>query len=230
MKRFYKTVAVEGTPEGFCFLLDGKPVRTPARRPLLLPSRALAEAVAAEWREQGDEMRPAEMPLTRLVNTVLDGVRSTREDVVGAILRFGENDLLAYRAEAPAELAARQRQWDEYLQWAAERHGARLTVTSGIGPVEQPHQALEALRRAVTGRGDFDLAALHVLASITGSLVLGLAVLDGRLTAEDAFGLSRLDEAYQAEQWGADPEVEARAARLGDEMRQAAMLAALSRA
>lgn len=230
MKRFYETVTVESTPEGFRFLLDARPVRTPARQPLLLPSRALAEAVAAEWRAQGDEMRPAEMPLTRLVNTVLDGVRATREDVVAAILRFGENDLLAYRAEAPAELAARQRQWDDYLQWAEERHGARLAATSGIGPVEQPPQALEALRRAVAGCSDFELAGLHVLASITGSLVLGLAVLDGRLTAEDAFGLSRLDETYQAEQWGVDSEAEQRATRLAAEMCHAARLIALSRA
>jgi chaperone required for assembly of F1-ATPase len=230
MKRFYEAVTVEGTPEGFRFLLDARPVRTPARQPLLLPSRALAEAVAAEWRAQGDEMRPAEMPLTRLVNTVLDGVRATREDVVAAILRFGENDLLAYRAEAPAELAARQRQWDDYLQWAEERHGARLAATSGIGPVEQPPQALEALRRAVAGCSVFELAGLHVLASITGSLVLGLAVLDGRLTAEDAFGLSRLDETYQAEQWGADSEAEQRATRLAAEMCHAARLIVLSRA
>jgi chaperone required for assembly of F1-ATPase len=127
-------------------------------------------------------------------------------------------------------LAARPHQWDEYLQWAAERHGARLVVTSGIGPVEQSPETLAALRQAVTGRNDFELAALHVLASITGSLVLGLAVLDGRLTADEAFDLSRVDETYQTERWGADSQAEARAARLAGEMRQAAMLVALSRA
>ena len=230
MKRFYKNVAVDEAPDGFRLLLDAKPVQTPARRPMLLPTRALAEAIAEEWRAQGDEMVPQTMPLTRLVNTVLDGVRTTREDVATAILRFGENDLLCYRAEAPAELVARQQQWNDYLDWAAERHGARLVVTAGIGHVEHPPEAREMLRQAVAGRGDFDLAALHVLASITGSLILGLAVLDGRLAPQEAFALSRLDEAYQAEKWGLDREAEQRAERLAAEMAHAARLVSLSRA
>jgi chaperone required for assembly of F1-ATPase len=230
MKRFYKDVTVDETPDGFRFLLDGRPVQTPARQPLLLPTRALAEAIAEEWRAQGDEMHPVGMPLTRLVNTVLDGVRATCDDVIAAILRFGENDLLSYRAETPVELAARQLAWNAYIDWAAERHEARLAVTSGIRHVEQSAETLTALRQAVVGRSDFDLAALHVLASVTGSLVLGLAVLDGRLTAQEAFALSRLDEAYQAEKWGADREAEQRAQRLAAEMGHAAELVRLSRA
>ncbi|MEP6830893.1 MAG: ATP12 family protein, partial [Rhizomicrobium sp.] len=218
MKRFYKNVTVDETAEGFRFLLDGKPVRTPARQPLLLPTHALADAVAQEWRAQDDEMQPAAMPLTRLVNTVLDGVRATREQVIAAILRFGENDLLSYRAEAPAELVARQLQWNDYLEWVFAHHNARLAVTSGIQHVEQPSETLAALRQAVVVRSDFDLAALHVQASVTGSLVLGLAVLDGRLTAQEAFVLSRLDEAYQVERWGSDREAEERAGRLAAEM------------
>src|SRR5664279_460681 len=149
-------------------------------------------------------MLPQAMPLTRMVNSVLDGVRITRPDVIAAILRFGENDLLSYRAETPVELAARQLDWNIYLDWAAERYGARLAVISGIRHVEQSVETLTALRQAVSDLDDFHLAALHVLASITGSLVLGLAVLEGRLTADEAFALSRLDEAYQAERWGAD--------------------------
>lgn len=230
MKRFYRDVTVDETPDGFRFLLDGKPVRTPARQALLLPTHALADAVAQEWREQQDEMKPAAMPLTRLVNTVLDGVRDTREEMISAILRFGENDLLSYRAEAPSELAARQRQWDDYLDWASDRHGARLVVTSGIQHVTQSSETLAALRRAIAGRSDYGLAALHVLASVTGSLILGLAVLDDRLTARDAFALSRLDEAYQAEQWGSDREAEERAGRLAAEMDHAAELVRLARA
>ena len=230
MKRFYKSVTVDETANGFRFLLDERPVQTPARRPLLLPNRALAEAIAAEWRAQGEEMLPQAMPLTRLVNTVLDGVRATRPDVIAAILRFGENDLLSYRAEAPVALVARQLTWNAYLDWAAERHGARLAVTSGIRHVEQSVETLEALRQAVSALDDFQLAALHVLSSVTGSLVLGLAVLDGRLTAAEAFALSRLDEAYQAEQWGADREAEQRAERLAAEMGHAAALVSLSRA
>jgi chaperone required for assembly of F1-ATPase len=230
MKRFYKSVTVDETANGFRFLLDGRPVQTPARQPLLLPSRALAEAIAAEWRAQGDEMLPLAMPLTRLVNTVLDGVRVTRPEVIAAILRFGENDLLSYRAEAPVELVARQLAWNEYLDWAAKRHGARVAVTSGIRHVEQSAETLEALRQVVAALDDFQLAALHVLASVTGSLVLGLAVLDGRLTAAEAFSLSRLDELYQAEKWGTDREAEQRAERLAAEMGNAAELVSLSRA
>lgn len=230
MKRFYKTVTVDETPDGFRLLLDGKPVQTPARLLLLLPTKALAEAVAEEWRTQGQEMLPATMPLTRLVNTVLDGVRVTRDEVIAAILRFGENDLLSYRAESPAELAGRQRQWDDHLDWLAGRHGARLAVTSGIGHVEQPAETLAALRQAVSSCNDFDLAALHVLSSVTGSLVLGLAVQEGRLTPEEAFALSRLDEAYQAEKSGIDQEAEERARRLAAEMRHATQLVSLSRA
>jgi len=230
VKRFYKEVTVDRAPDGFRFLLDGKPVRTPARQPLLLPTQALADAVAQEWREQEDEMRPAAMPLTRLVNTVLDGIRATREEVISTILRFGENDLLSYRAEAPVALVARQLQWDDYLSWLSDRHGARLAVTSGIQHVEQSAETLAALRQAIAAQSDFNLAALHVLASVTGSLVLGLAVLDGRLTSEDAFALSRLDEAYQAEQWGSDREAEARAGHLAAEMHHAAELVRLARA
>jgi chaperone required for assembly of F1-ATPase len=230
MRRFYKSVTLDETPGGFILLLDGKPVRTPARQSLMLPTKTLAEAVAEEWRVQGDEMVPAAMPLTRLVNTALDGVRATRDEVTAAILRFGENDLLCYRAEVPAELAMRQRQWDAYLDRAADRHGARLAVTAGIGHVEQPAAAIASLRQAVSGRNDFDLTALHVLASITGSLILGLAVLDGQLSSSEAFALSRLDEAYQAEKWGADREAEQRAERLAAEMDHAARLVRLSRA
>jgi chaperone required for assembly of F1-ATPase len=230
MKRFYKNVTVDETKDGFRFLLDAKPVQTPARQPLLLPTRALAEAIAEEWRIQGDEMLPLAMPLTRLVNAVLDGVRATRADVIAAILRFGENDLLSYRAESPVALVARQLDWNVYLDWAAERHGARLAVTAGIRHVEQSAETMAALCRAVSGLDDFHLAALHVLVSITGSLVLGLAVLDGRLTADEAFTLSRLDEAYQAERWGADREAEQRAQRLAAEMGHAAQLVSLSRA
>lgn len=229
MKRFYKTVSVERTDQGFRLLLDGKPVNTPARRPLFLPTEALADAVAQEWRAQEGEIAPLAMTLTRLVHTVLDGIAANRAQTIAAILRFGENDLLCYRAEAPAELVRRQQQWDAYLAWAAERHGARLLVTSGIGPLEQPAEPLAALRRAVEAKDAFALVALHVLSSVTGSLVLGLAALEGRLSPAEAFALSRLDEAYQAERWGKDAEAENRAHRLAQEMEDAVRLARLAR-
>ncbi|HXL70724.1 MAG TPA: ATP12 family protein [Rhizomicrobium sp.] len=229
MKRFYENVTVSETPEGFRFLLDGKPVQTPARQALVLPNRALAEALAEEWRVQGAEMQPLAMPLTRLVNTVVDGVRAKRNETIAAILRFGENDLLSYRAEAPAELTRRQGQWNAWLDWAHKHHGARLDITSGIGHVGQSPEALAALHRAIAAQDDYALAALHTFSSITGSLVLGLAALEGELTPEEAFALSRLDEDYQAEQWGADREAQERAARLAREMELAARLVLLSR-
>jgi chaperone required for assembly of F1-ATPase len=229
VKRFYKDVTVDETPNGFRFLLDGKPVQTPARQALVLPNRALAEALAEEWRAQGEEMQPLAMPLTRMINTVVDGVRAHRAETIAAILRFGENDLLSYRAEAPAELTRRQRQWDSWLDWAHKQHGARLNVTSGIGHVGQSPGALAALERAIAAQDDYALTALHTFASITGSLVLGLAVLAGELTPAEAFSLSRLDEVYQAESWGTDAEAEARAARLAREVELAAMVVTLSR-
>jgi chaperone required for assembly of F1-ATPase len=229
VKRFYQDVTVDETPNGFRFLLDGKPVQTPARQPLVLPNRALAEALAEEWRAQEAEMQPLAMPLTRLVNTVVDGVHAHRAETIAAILRFGENDLLSYRAEAPAELTRRQGQWDAWLDWAHKHHGARLLVTNGIGHVGQSPEALAALERAIAAQDDYALAALHTFSSITGSLILGLAVLGGELTPAEAFILSRLDEAYQAESWGTDAEAEARATRLEREMELAAKLAALSR-
>ena len=230
MKRFYKDVTVAETPEGFRFLLDGKPVQTPARQAMTLPTRSLAEALAEEWRAQGEEMSPLSMPLTRMVNTVVDGVRANRDETIAAILRFGENDLLSYRAEAPAELVRRQNKWDAYLDWIEYRYGARLAVTRGIGHVEQSPETLAALKAAVAAQDDYVLAALHVHSSVTGSLVLGLAALEGALTSSQAFTLSRLDEAYQAETWGLDREAEERAARLADEMELATKLVALSRA
>src|SRR6185437_3154108 len=230
MKRFYKDVSVEERPEGFRFLLDGKPVQTPARQALVLPTRPLAEALAEEWRAQDEEMNPLSMPLTRLVNTVVDGVRAHRDETVAAILRFGENDLLSYRAEAPAELARRQSQWDAHLAWLERRYGARLAVTQGIGHVEQPSGTLAALKRAIAAQDEYALAALHVLSSITGSFVLGLVVLECVLAPSLAFALSRLDEAYQAEQWGRDRESEERAAGLAREMELAARLVALAHA
>ncbi|MGH6829184.1 MAG: ATP12 family chaperone protein [Rhizomicrobium sp.] len=230
MKRFYKSVAVEETPEGFRFLLDGKPVRTPhGRRPFFLPSRALAETLKEEWLAQGEDMWPASMPLTRLANTVLDGTASAREEMVEAILRFGDNDLLSYRADHPRELALNQRQWDAWLDWAWDRYGARLAVTKGVAPIGQSPEALAAFRQAIEACDDFALIALHVLSSVTGSLTLGLAALEGLLTPARAFALSRLDETYQAEKWGADREALERSRRLALEMENAVRLVRLAR-
>jgi chaperone required for assembly of F1-ATPase len=219
MKRFYKTVAADRTDDGWRILLDGKPVLTPGRSMLLLPTAALAEAVAEEWRVQGKEIDPVSMPMLRLANTVLDGVRANRAEVIAAVLRFGEHDLLCYRAEAPAGLIGRQQaEWDPMLNWVSENYGARLSVTSGVGHVAQEPATLVALEDAIAAHDDFALAGLHVIASITGSLVLALALVEGALNPAQAFQLSRLDELHQAESWGTDAEADKRAQRLGREI------------
>ena len=225
MKRFYKAVSVAAAEGGFAVLLDGRPVKTPGRNALILPSEKLAQAIAAEWRGQGDDVVATTMPLLRLANTVIDGVVANRDEVIGAILRFGENDLLCYRAHQPPELAARQTAgWDPVLDWVAERHGARMRVAGGLTHVDQPPQALAALRQALQGFDPFTLGALHVIASVTGSTVLALAVADGFLSGARAFELSRIDETYQAEKWGEDAEAAKRTAALAHELDRAVEL------
>jgi chaperone required for assembly of F1-ATPase len=227
MKRFYKEVSVAPAEGGFGVLLDGKPVKTPARHALTLPTETLASAIAAEWREQGAEIVVTSMPLLRLANTVIDGVAANHEQVIAAILRFGENDLLCYRAHQPPDLVARQHAgWDPVLDWVSQRHGAQMRVSQGLNHVDHPPQTLAALRRPLEGLDAFTLGAMHVIASVTGSLVLALAVLDEALSGARAFELSRIDETYQAEKWGQDAEAAKRATALAHELDKAVELIA----
>ncbi len=230
MKRFYKDVSVEKVAEGFRILLDGKPIQTPGRATLLLPTPALAQAIAEEWRLQGETIEPVSMPMLRLANTVLDGVATAREDVIAAILRFGEHDLICYHAEEPAALATCQKDaWTPMLDWAAARHGARLTVGNGLSHVTQPPESLARLRGFLAAQDDFTLAALHVMASITGSLVLALALAEGAINPAQAFQMSRIDEDYQAGRWGEDAEAASRARALAREMDVASSFLAAAR-
>jgi chaperone required for assembly of F1-ATPase len=230
MKRFYKEVSVAPSEGGYCILLDGKPVKTPARNQLALPTEALAAAIAAEWQGQDDNIIATTMPLLRLANTVIDGVAVNRADVIAAILRFGENDLLCYRAHQPPALAARQREgWDPLLDWVRQRHGAHMKVVEGMAHIDQTLDALAALRDPLEGLDAFTLGGLHVIASITGSLVLALAVLEGFIPGGYAFALSRIDETYQAEKWGEDTEAVKRAAALAQELAKAVELMAAVR-
>jgi chaperone required for assembly of F1-ATPase len=222
MKRIYKDVTVAEAEDGFRVLLDGRPVQTPAKNRLALPTRALAEAIAEEWRGQGEEIAPASMPMLKLANTAIDGVTANREAVIAAILRFGENDLLCYRA-GPSDLAARQAQgWDPLLDWVRRRHGMDFVIVEGHTHADQPPATLAAFRAVLEGFDAFALAALHVIASVTGSLVLALAAAEGERSAAEIFALSRIDEEHQAATWGRDPEAEARAAALSREMEKAA--------
>lgn len=217
--RFYKTVSVAESDSGYAVLLDGRPLKTPSRAAMVLPRRALAEAIAEEWRAQEEKIDSASMPLTKLANTAVAHVPHRRAQVANRILAFGRSELLCYRAEGPPELASRQSAaWDPLLDWLHERHGARLKTGTGIGFIEQPGEAAMALDKAVWAHDDFALAALHEAAGLTGSLVLALALADGRLGAAEAFALSRIDEAFQAEHWGEDAQAAARARGLAAEL------------
>lgn len=205
MKRFYKQIAVSGVEGEFGIALDGKPVRTPAKLPLTVPTRRLADAIAAEWAAQGEEIKPATMPLTQLASTSIDGVRGRLPEVASAAAEYGGSELVCYRAEEPEELVQRQAQlWNPLLDWAAHRYDAHLLVTSGIIHKPQPQSALKALRAAIDALDEWQLTALQNCIGITGSLLVSLAVVDGHLTAEQAFELAQLDENYQIEKWGED--------------------------
>jgi chaperone required for assembly of F1-ATPase len=209
-RRFYREVSVEPVPAAgaaYRILLDGKPVRTPAGAPLAVPGRALAEAIADEWRAQGDTIKPDTMLLTKLANTAIDQVRPNRQTATAQILAFAKTDLVCYRAETPRSLVQRQNaQWDPLLDWARRRYGANLTYGAGIVYVEQSPQALAALERAIAGHDDFALAGLHAAATLLGSTIIALAFSDRHLGAEQAFAAAELDERYQAERWGQDAE------------------------
>jgi chaperone required for assembly of F1-ATPase len=209
-RRFWTEARVEPIEGGFAVRLDGRPVRTPAKTPLVVPTRAMAEAIAAEWDAQEGTVKPLTMPVTRSANAALDKVAVQFDEVAGLIAAYGGSDLLCYRATGPERLIARQAEaWDPLLHWAATALGAPLRVTVGIVPVPQPEASLARLSARVAGFTAFELTAVHDLVSITGSLVLGLAVTDARLEPDAAWTLSRIDEAWQAELWGRDEEAEA---------------------
>lgn len=229
-KRTYRVVEVEAADAGFAVTLDGRPVRTPAGTPLALPGRALANAVADEWRAQEDEIRPHTMLLSRLAGTAIDRMGRERSGVVETVVRYADTDLLCYRAGFPRDLAERQQaSWQPLLDWAAERHGATLRVTTGVAPVDQPRQAVESLRRAVEALDDLELTSLASTVAACGSLVIALALAAGRLDAEEAFAASWLDETYQSEKWGEDEETAARGRVLHDDIHAAAAFLALAR-
>lgn len=231
MKRFYRSAVAAASETGFTVLLDGKTLRTPAKNALVVPSPALAEAIAAEWQGQGATVSPLALPLTRLVSTAIDRVTPRRAEVLAEITKYAGTDLLCYRAAEPPELAARQHKaWQNLLDWAAERFGARLAVTESITPIAQPPAALAAIERAVAAHDSMMLVALHLATSGCGSVVLGLALLEQRLSPEDAFAAAELDESFQIERWGEDSEQTKRRAALQEDIVLAARFAALLRA
>lgn len=206
-KRFWKQAAVQATDGGFDIRLDGRPVKTPAKAPLVVPTRSLARAIAAEWDAQEGKVRPETMPCTRAANSAIDKVAPLRAEVIAELAGYGGSDLLCYRATGPQGLIERQSAaWDPLLDWAATTLAAPLNVTQGVMHVAQPQPSLDRLTARVAAFGAFELAAVHDLVAISGSLVLALAVTEGRLSSEAAFDTSRIDNRWQAEEWGEDEE------------------------
>jgi chaperone required for assembly of F1-ATPase len=207
LKRFWTEARAVPVVGGHAVHLDGRPVRTPAKSPMILPTRAVAQAVAAEWQAQTGQVRPALMPMTRMANSAIDKVAPQFDAVAAMLADYGGTDLLCYRATSPAELVARQAAgWDPILDWAADTFGARLRTAPGVMPVDQPADALAALAAPLSRFTPFELSAVHDLVAIPGSLILAMAITEGRLGADEAFSLSRIDEVWQAEMWGPDEE------------------------
>jgi len=207
-RRFYKGAAAAVLEEGgHGVLLDGRPVRTPSKGPLRVPTASLAEAVAAEWHAQGETIDPATMPLTQLSNTALERVAPARAALVAELMGYVDADVLCYHADRPADLAARQmRAWQPLLDWAAEALSAPLVVTRGVMPIRQTPEAVAALQTAMETLDDWALTAAQCAAGASGSLVLALALTHGRLDGTACFELSRLEETFQMGQWGEDRE------------------------
>jgi chaperone required for assembly of F1-ATPase len=219
MRRVYREATARQVEGGWGIALDGRPMRTPARHELVVPSAALATAIAAEWDAQQDEIRPATMPLTRLAATAIDRTGAQRDLVVAETANYAGTDLVCYRADHPPALAARQQaEWQPLLDWAMLRYDAGLAVTNGILPQPQSPAALKAFAAAVAAQDDFRLTALHAMTAACGSLVIALALMEGRLDAGAAFAASQLDETFQIEAWGEDAEAAARRRALAEDI------------
>lgn len=227
-KRFYKSVTVRpaaGDGAGHQVHLDGRVLRTPAKRPLVLPTQALAEAMAEEWAAQGDHINPATMPLTKLIMTAIDGVAEHMADVADDIVKFAGNDLVCYRADAPEGLVEQQNAaWNPILAWAEDELGARFHLAEGVMPVEQEQSALDRVAAAVAPYDALRLTSLHVMTTLTGSALLALAQATGRLSAEEAWTAAHVDEDWQIRRWGVDVEATERRARRWEEMSAASRL------
>jgi len=204
-KRFYDTAACAKVDGGYAVQLDGRGIKTPQGTPLLMPTQALAEAIADEWNAQGEEIDPKTMEMMPMAGTAIDRVPEVRDGLIEGLLKYAETDLLCYRAERPKDLIQRQKEaWDPVLDWAAKDLGARLKPTHGIVAIDQDPEALSALKKVLEGFDNWTLTAMGELVGISGSLVVGLALIKGHLTVEQALHICEIDEAHQNEQWGED--------------------------
>ncbi|MGQ0674269.1 MAG: ATP12 family chaperone protein [Hyphomicrobium sp.] len=211
--RFYTTAVAAARDHGFTVELDGRPLKTPGKRALVVGSNELATAVAAEWDAQTERIDPARMPLTRIVNSAIDAVADQAADVAADIAAFSASDLVCYRAEGPAELVQRQSAaWDPVVRWARHALGVSPVITTGLMPVVQPPILRERVAGRVAAADPVRLAALHVMTSLTSSALLTLAHAAGALDAADAWAAAHVDENWQIEQWGEDTEASGRRA------------------
>jgi chaperone required for assembly of F1-ATPase len=229
-KRFYASADITEASDGFAVTLDGKPVHTPSRHPLIAPTKEIAEAIAAEWDAQQETVDPVTMPLTRLANSVIEAVAGRVEAVADDVAKYFHSDLLFYRAGHPDALIAREAEhWDPVLFWAADALGAHFILTEGIVHVRQPDQAVAAARAALP-TDPWSIAALHVVATVTGSALLALALMRGALDEDQVWAAAHVDEDWNIEQWGVDEEVAARRlARFLDFRAAAGVLGAMAR-
>ena len=208
-KRFWQNATVETEGEGFAVRLDGRPVKTPGKAPLLMPTRAIAENVAAEWQAQDDRIDPRTMPWTRSANSAIDKVAPERIGVRDHLISYAGTDLLCYRAERPESLVERQsKEWDPILDWTEKTFGVRLLVTKGVMPISQNEGSLVSLYREMEAMTDYQITGFYDLVTLSGSYAIGLAAAHGFQTPETLWAASRIDEVWQAEQWGQDDEAE----------------------
>lgn len=214
-KRFYKEAGVEERDGFYALVLDGRRARTPGRQPLAVSSRPLAEAIAAEWAGQAEEIDPSSMPITRIVNSAIDGVAPRMQEVADDLVRYAGSDLLCYRMSEPERLAqAQNAAWDPIVAWVRDRHGARFALAEGVMHVSQPDDAIAAIRRVVEEiRSPVALAALHVMTSLSGSVLLALAHVAGEIAADEAWSAAHVDELFQEGVWGEDYEASERRER-----------------
>ena len=219
-KRFWKSVHVVSTEAGYFIKLDDKILKTPAKRQMMLPTETLAKKVASEWGQQVEEIDPTKMPFTKAANAALDKVSEQFEEVSSLLGEYGDTDLLYYRADSPPELQKRQKTgWDPIVKWAENTFKVQINCGTGIVYIPQNEKLFSKIRLKIRSLNIFELTAFYDMVSITGSLILGLAIIKGRLLAEEAYQLSRIDEQWQLEQWGEDEE-----AQVASNLKNAAIL------
>ncbi len=229
-RRFWRSAEAVDLGDGFTVRLDRRAIRTPADAPMVLPTAAMAEAVADEWNAQDGEVDPTRMPVTKSANSAIDSVTGRVSEIVGALAAYAETDVTCYRATEPEALVSRQdSSWDPLLDWALERFGVRPVPVKGVIHRPQSSRTLERLRGPLDAMDPFELTAMHDLVSLSGSLVIGLAVSDGHMSPEALWACSRIDEEWQAERWGEDGEAASVASRQRSAFLEAARFLDLAR-